>query len=97
MIASDGGRLLPLYTYETETGVWRHRDGLPKPPASLFEADFTGSEVAPRTASLDALDDYIEEAKRILSEAPLDDGIEQTLSTEAEALRWFPIPTETAK
>ena len=97
MIASDGWRLLPLYTYETETGVWRHRDGLPKPPASLLDADFTGSEAAPKTVSLDALDDYIEDAKRILSEAPLDDGIEQTLSTEAEELRWFPIPTEAGK
>jgi selenocysteine lyase/cysteine desulfurase len=97
MIASDGWRLLPLYTYETETGVWRHRDGLPKPPASLLDVDFTGSEDAPKTVSLDALHDYIEDAKRILSEAPLDDGIEQTLSTEAEDLRWFPIPTEAGK
>ncbi len=97
MIASDGWRLLPLYTYEVETGVWRHRDGLPRPPASLLDADFSGSEPAPTTVSLDALDDYIEVAKRILSEAPLDDGIEQTLSTQAEELRWFPTPTEVGK
>lgn len=97
MIASDGWRLLPLYTYEAETGVWRHRDGLPRPPASLLDADFTGSEPAPKTVSLDALDDYIEVAKRILSEAPLDDGIEQTLSAQAEELRWFPTPTEVDK
>jgi len=97
MIASDGWRLLPLYTYEAETGVWRHRDGLPRPPASLLDADFSGSEPAPTTVSLDALDDYIEVAKRILSEAPLDDGIEQTLSTQAEELRWFPTPTEAGK
>lgn len=97
MIASDGWRLLPLYTYEAETGVWRHRDGLPRPLASLLDADFTGSEPAPKTVSLDALDDYIEVAKRILSEAPLDDGIEQTLSAQAEELRWFPTPTEVDK
>lgn len=97
MIASDGWRLLPLYTYEAETGVWRHRDGLPRPLASLLDADFTGSEPAPKTVSLDALDDYIEVAKRILSEAPLDDGIEQTLSAQAEELRWFPTPTEAGK
>ncbi|MCZ6630237.1 MAG: aminotransferase class V-fold PLP-dependent enzyme [Actinobacteria bacterium] len=97
MIASDGWRLLPLYTYEVETGVWRHRDGLPRPPASLLDADFSGSEPPPMTVSLDALDDYIEVAKRILSEAPLDDGIEQTLSTQAEELRWFPTPTEAGK
>lgn len=97
MIASDGWRLLPLYTYMSDTGVWRHRDGLPKPPASLLDADFTGSEPAPTTVPLDALDEYLEEAKEILSEAPLDDGMEPSLSTEAEELRWFPTPTEIGK
>ena len=97
MIGSDGWRLLPLYTYEAESGIWRHRDGLPKPPKSLKDVDFDGAEPAPTTVSLDALDDYIEEAKRILSEAPLLDGIGQPLPTEAEELRWFPTPTEVGK
>ncbi|MCZ6739042.1 MAG: aminotransferase class V-fold PLP-dependent enzyme [Actinobacteria bacterium] len=97
MIGSDGWRLLPLYTYETESGIWRHRDGLPKAPMSLKDVDFDGAEPAPTTVSLDALDDYIEEAKRILSEAPLLDGIGQPLPTEAEELRWFPTPTEVGK
>ena len=97
MIGSDGWRLLPLYTYEAESGIWRHRDGLPKPPKSLKDVDFDGAEPAPATVSLDALDDYIEEAKRILSEAPLLDGIGQPLPTEAEELRWFPTPTEAGK
>ena len=97
MIGSDGWRLLPLYTYETESGIWRHRDGLPKAPMSLKDVDFDGAEPAPTTVSLDALDDYIEEAKKILSEAPLLDGIGQPLPTEAEELRWFPTPTEVGK
>ena len=97
MIGSDGWRLLPLYTYEAESGIWRHRDGLPKPPKSLKDVDFDDAEPAPTTVSLDALDDYIEEAKRILSEAPLLDGIGQPLPTEAEELRWFPTPTEVGK
>ena len=97
MIGSDGWRLLPLYTYEAESGIWRHRDGLPKAPMSLKDVDFDGAEPAPTTVSLDALDDYIEEAKRILSEAPLLDGIGQPLPTEAEELRWFPTPTEVGK
>ncbi len=97
MIGSDGWRLLPLYTYEAESGIWRHRDGLPKAPMSLKDVDFNGAEPAPTTVSLDALDDYIEEAKRILSEAPLLDGIGQPLPTEAEELRWFPTPTEVGK
>jgi selenocysteine lyase/cysteine desulfurase len=97
MIASDGWRLLPLYTYESETGVWRHRDGLPKPPSSLNDVDFSGSERAPTTAPVDSLEQYLEEAKRILSESPLDDGSGPSLSEEAEELRWFPTPMEVGK
>jgi len=101
MIASDGWRLLPLYTYESETGVWRHRDGLPKPPSSLNDVDFSGSErkpeLAPTTAPVDSLEHYLEEAKRILSESPLDDGAGPSLSEEAEELRWFPTPMEVGK
>jgi hypothetical protein len=101
MIASDGWRLLPRYTYESETGVWRHRDGLPKPPSSLNDVDFSGSEpkpeLAPTTAPVDSLEHYLEEAKRILSESPLDDGSGPSLSEEAEELRWFPTPMEVGK
>jgi selenocysteine lyase/cysteine desulfurase len=94
LIASDGWRLLPMYTYETETGVWRHRDGLPKPPASLRGVDFDDSEPSPTTETIGVLSDYLATAKEILSEAPLDDGSSPALSEEAEELRWFPLPTE---
>jgi selenocysteine lyase/cysteine desulfurase len=97
MIATDGWRLLPLYTYESETGVWRHRDGLPKPPASLKDVDFSGSERIPSTAPIGELENYLEEAKRVLSESPLDDGSGPSLSEEAEELRWFPTPMEVGK
>ncbi len=97
MTASDGWRLLPLYTYETETGVWRHRDGLPIPPATLFDVDFEAVPDPPATAPLDALGDYLEEAKRILGEAPLSTGAAPVLSDAAENLRWFPTPMEVGK
>ena len=67
-------------------------------PSLIFISPKTGSTVSLVILQIqDALDDYIEVAKRILSEAPLDDGIEQTLSTQAEELRWFPTPTEAGK
>lgn len=94
MVAREGWRLLPLYTYETETGVWRHRDGLPKPPASLHDADFTEPPTRPTSAPIGVLGDYLDEAKRILSEAPRDDGEGPLLSAAAEDLRWFPTPAE---
>ena len=97
MVANDGWRLLPLYTYNIETGVWRHRDGLPKPPASLDHVDFESQLPDPGTAPIEELDTYLEAAKRILSEAPLGDGVGPILSKAAEELRWFPTPTEVGR
>lgn len=97
MVANDGWRLLPLYTFDVASGVWRHRDGLPRPPASLDDIDFVSEAPTPMTAPVDELDDYLEEAKRILSEAPLVEGSSPLLSDAAEELRWFPTPTEVAQ
>jgi selenocysteine lyase/cysteine desulfurase len=94
MIANDGWRLLPLYTFDVTSGVWRHRDGLPRPPASLDDIDFVNVPPIPMTAPIEDLNSYVEEAKRILSEAPLEEGSSPLLSEAAEALRWFPTPTE---
>ena len=97
MIARDGWRLLPLYTYETETGVWRHREGLPKPPASLKNVRFDSPAEVPTTQPIEVLEEYLDEAKGIFSEAPLDDGSGPELTGEAEELRWFPTPMEVGK
>lgn len=96
LVANDGWRLLPLYTYEISSGVWRHKNGLPKPPATLRDAAFdrTRTEPTPTTAPIEELSGYLEEAKRILAEAPLAGEAAPALSDEAEKLRWFPTPTE---
>lgn len=99
LVANDGWRLLPLYTYEISSGVWRHKDGLPKPPATLRDAEFdrARTEPTPTTAPIEDLSRYLEEAKRTLSEAPLAGEAAPALSDEAEELRWFPTPTEVGK
>lgn len=96
LVANDGWRLLPLYTFDPETAVWRHRDGLPKPPATLRTADFSGSDHGPDPISvpITALGDHLAEAKRILSDAPASSDGSPRLPPEAERLRWFPTPTE---
>lgn len=96
LVANEGWRLLPLYTFDTSTAVWRHRDGLPRPPATLEEVDFMGGDRGPRPTTLPtpALVDHLAEAKRVLAEAPADGGRSPHLSPEAERLRWFPTPTE---
>ncbi|MFQ5523582.1 MAG: aminotransferase class V-fold PLP-dependent enzyme [Acidimicrobiia bacterium] len=96
LVASDGWRLLPLYSFDPETALWRHRDGLPHPPASLTDVRFSEEHdwEDPAAAPIEMLDSYLEEAKRILSEAPIPDGSPPELPAEAEELRWFPTPEE---
>ncbi len=98
LIASDGWKLLPLYRFDSATALWRHRDGLADPPASL--QDLTYAEGTPRWTSarisqpLNKLSDYLEEAKNILASVPGEIEESAALSIEAETLRWFPLPSE---
>lgn len=96
LVANEGWRLLPLYTFDASSAVWRHRDGLPRPPATLEEVDFLGDDRGPNptTLAITALADHLAEAKQILAEAPVEGGSSPHLSPEAERLRWFPTPTE---
>jgi len=94
LVADRGHLLLPLYTFEIPTGVWRHREGLPKPPASLRDANFHDSNELPTTVPIEALDSYLEEAEKILDAAPRTAGSSPLLSDDAEELRWFPTPQE---
>jgi selenocysteine lyase/cysteine desulfurase len=95
LVADQGWRLLPLYTYEPDTALWRHRDGLPRPPTSLSDLDFSGGGLEPpTTAPIGELGEYLAEAKRILAEEPESGGAAPDLGSAAERLRWFPNPAE---
>jgi selenocysteine lyase/cysteine desulfurase len=95
LAADQGWRLLPQYGYEPDTALWRHRDGLPRPPTSLSHFDFGGDGVeAPLTAPLSDLGSYLAEAKRILAEELATAAPSPDLGSAAEDLRWFPNPAE---
>ncbi|HJQ92290.1 MAG TPA: aminotransferase class V-fold PLP-dependent enzyme [Acidimicrobiia bacterium] len=95
LVADQGWRLLPLYTYEADTALWRHRDGLPGPPTSLADLDFSGGGLEPpMTAPIGELGEYLAEAKRILAEEPESGGASPDLGSAGERLRWFPNPAE---
>lgn len=99
LVATSGWRLLPLYTFDPSTGVWRHRQGLPRAPASLLDVDFRSEgELQPGwRLPLTALADHLEEARRILDDPPpAPDPRSPRLDAEAEALRWFVLPEEAA-
>ncbi len=96
VVADQGWRLLPLYTYDAGTALWRHRDGLPKPASSLNDVDFKGiaTAPAPSTAPIEDLKVYLDEARRILGRDPETGGQFADLGPGAEELRWFPNPAE---
>jgi selenocysteine lyase/cysteine desulfurase len=99
LVAQHGWRLLPHYRFEPESAVWRHRDGLPRPPLSLFEIDYGDGTLSHRgnhlQADTDQFADYLAEAHAFFATATADPaGAESILDGEAEALRWFPLPHE---
>src|SRR5439155_24150451 len=40
MVAADGWRLLPQYTFDVERGIWVHRDGPVEPPLRLRQVTY---------------------------------------------------------
>lgn len=102
LVASEGWRLLNEYRFDPMTGLWTHAVEPAEPPLSLRDVEFdpaggglryrTEWETAPEAR----LDDYLDEARRLLSEAarePLAGGAPE-LSEDFEQLRWFPLPGE---
>jgi selenocysteine lyase/cysteine desulfurase len=98
LIAADGYRLLPHYRFDPHTGLWRHRDGPPRPRISLHEVTYgqDGRMNYPGhhgRAGEEAFPGYLRQARALLAALPgcIDDGA-TGLSPEFEALRWFPLP-----
>jgi len=101
LVAAHGWRLLPRYRFETDSGLWRHVDGLAKPPMSLRAVDFTPEGAVysdeRRTAPNTTLPDHVAAARQIFS--GLEDvryaphGLEWA-TEHFESLRWFVMPEE---
>jgi selenocysteine lyase/cysteine desulfurase len=98
LIARHGWRMLPDYVYEPATALWRHRAGTPVPPMSLHDVGFTPSgpvfDHEPSRRSIDSLDSYLVEARRILDASHAPSAGVEGLPPVAESLRWFLLPTE---
>ena len=104
LVARGGWRLLPLYEFDPASGLWRHRAGLPEPPASLLDVSYADGRMRyphhrhnePETR----LADYLAEARELLARppaampeasAPVGD-----VGADFESLRWFLLPEEVA-
>jgi selenocysteine lyase/cysteine desulfurase len=98
MVASHGWKLLPDYTFEPDSGIWRHRTMTDSAPYGLEDMDILGpGGPAAETATEDALDGYLQAARDIFADA----GARQTqccateaMGDDAETLRWFPLPED---
>lgn len=106
IVAGDGWRFLPDYTFEPNSGLWRHRRQPAEPPLRLGLLDFTepgllATPVRQRTAPESALRGYLDQARELIarrreSGPDLDAGESEPsgLSSEFEHLRWFVLPPE---
>jgi selenocysteine lyase/cysteine desulfurase len=99
LVARHGWKLLPQYTFDPETGVWRHHEAADHAPAGLQDFDIMNPRPSEaETVGEDALAGYLSQARKILeqADATLNSSAETTdpLSSDAETLRWFPLPEE---
>jgi selenocysteine lyase/cysteine desulfurase len=99
LIASHGWRMLPRYRFETETALWRHRDGIPEPPMSLHDVDFGGEAITGEVHRQPEarFPDYLAEALEIMTSATPDFDAAESLPADAESLRWFALPGDVAR
>ncbi|HTR55996.1 MAG TPA: aminotransferase class V-fold PLP-dependent enzyme [Kofleriaceae bacterium] len=105
MIAEDGWRLLPHYTFDPDTGEWRHRRDRATSAAAVMRL----AEVSYRTGKMEyrsrhatepewALPGYLEEARKIIAAVP--DEVRALVvdapatTPDFEELRWFPLPSD---
>ncbi len=97
-VANRGASFLPLYEFETGSGLWRHRDGAGLVPMSLSEISYAdGSMAFPdrrRQGGFDHLDELLVAAEELADqlEAVPTVGVRPEASDDFEHLRWFPYP-----
>jgi selenocysteine lyase/cysteine desulfurase len=99
LVADEGVKLLTDYRFDPETGLWHHRQGTTDPPLRLHDLryDADGELEFPRQrrrAGDEALQEYLDRARRIVAERPDVDlaAPGAALSTDFESLRWFALP-----
>ncbi len=101
----EGWRLLPHYSFDPESGVWRHRESRPGRVLCLEDICYQSGRMQYRSSHItepeSALIEYMEQAQSIIDEMKrLDESGEaptitvQKLDSDLERLRWFPLPGE---
>ena len=100
LTADLGYRLVPWYRFDSQTGLWRHRDGAVEPPLRLTDFGWgaDGRLIVPphdERASESALVDYLAEARALLTSLPEPELVDaSSLGSDFETLRWFDLPAQ---
>ncbi len=97
-IAEDGWKLLPLYRFHAETGLWLHRER-PRPAALGFDdLNYENGKLQYSSVRLSepvsVLGSYLEQARELaagIDSVVRNDEDEVVLRDELELLRWFPL------
>ena len=100
LIADEGWKLLPLYRFDPDSGLWQHRGGTADMAPSLrdFAGALDGAPARLATAPESVLAGQLEAAREIIDAmrarppaGPLHDPVP---SVDFERVRWFPLPGE---
>jgi selenocysteine lyase/cysteine desulfurase len=95
LVAEEGWKLLPLYSFDPESGLWRHAEARPRVPLAL--ADVLTPTAAIATAPESVLPGYLERAREVIRAVearPPSAPPVPALTPEFERIRWFPLPGE---
>jgi hypothetical protein len=100
LIADEGHKLLALYRFDPESGLWQHRDRELAPALRLHDiaAALHAPSEPPAGAPERVLAEQLREAQRVIAAAgaippPAADRC-PTTSEAFERIRWFPLPAE---
>jgi hypothetical protein len=100
LLAREGWKLLALYRFDPDSGMWRHRAAMPDPPASIADLTAALDGAPPRfaTAPESVLAGQLEAAHEVIAAVearpPAGPLLDSALSEEFERIRWFPLPGE---
>jgi selenocysteine lyase/cysteine desulfurase len=105
LVANEGWRLLPHYTFDPDTGEWRHRRATNASVMRMAEVSYRTGKMEYRSRHATepewALPGYLDEARKIIAgvadevrNASPESIVELPRTKDFEELRWFPLPSE---
>ncbi len=103
LVATEGWKLLPHYTFDPESGQWTHRSGRPTPARRLADLTYRSGRLEYRSRHATepewTLPSYLEQAREVIAQSvegfqTADPITDPELNADFEHLRWFPLPGE---